>query len=103
MQTKPQITRQRYLSGEVSYEDYYVSLADIAGITFDPEFVSKVRQALEEGDADLNSIPLQQWDDMCLSDRHNVELDAELRRRKDTLSLATGVCMRKAKAKQLSQ
>lgn len=97
------MTREQYLNKEVSHQDYYASLAKVAGISFSDGFIRKVAQALREGDEHLNSIPLSTWDAMTVNDLHNPYLGTELKKRGDGYSLSTGVCMRKARAKELAE
>ncbi len=100
---KNQITRQQYLNKEISHQEYYESLADTAGLSFGHSFISKVKQALNSGDENLNSIPLNTWDNMCGFDLNNPYLGTELKKRGDFYSLSCGVCMRKAKAKAMAE
>ena len=58
-------TRQDYMSGKVTHEEYYVALAKTCGVSYDnadPAFMARVVKALDEGGIHLNSIPLQEWD-----------------------------------------
>ena len=92
--------RTNYMEGTISHQEYYSTLARAAGIgNFQDAFIRRVRKALADGDEHLNTIPLQQWDAMCFMDYQNASLKAELSKRGDTLSLAVGVCVRKAAAK----
>ena len=96
------MTRKDYMSKKVSHQDYYNSLATIAGVVFgDRSFIKRCSQALENGDEHLNTISLERWDNMSLNDRYNTSLVAELKKRGDSLSLSVGVCMRKAKMKEI--
>jgi hypothetical protein len=59
------MTRKDYMNGKVTHEEYYASVAKMAGVSFvgsDPAFLRKVRRALDRGDEHLNSIPLRVWD-----------------------------------------
>lgn len=97
-----QITRQQYLDGEISHQEYYETLATKAGITFSDEFIKHVKTALKEGDINLNTIPLTTWDGMNGYDLQNLSLNSELKKRGDNWSIAGAVCMRKAKAKAMA-
>lgn len=94
------ITREEYIAGKVSHQDYYKSLADACGIGgFDKDFLFKVKKALDEDDFHLHSIPLHLWGNMCLRDMKNPHFDKVFKERGESNSLSTGVCMRKAKAR----
>ena len=59
------ITRKEMLNGEASHDDYYLSIAKTCGLNYnkaEPEFLERVKKALNEGDEHLNSIPLKEWD-----------------------------------------
>jgi hypothetical protein len=94
------MTRQQYLSKEVTHDQYYASLAEAAGITVPERIVNEARDALKRGDEHLNSIPLTTWDALGSRDSFNSKLREELKRRGDVYSLSCGVCMRKALAKK---
>jgi hypothetical protein len=99
MKTDTNITRQKYLNGEVSHEEYYLTLAKRLNVKFSKPFIRRVRKCLDSGDDNLSGIPLSEWDMMCRNDRYNPFLGSELKRRGDYLSLSVGVCMRKVMAK----
>lgn len=88
------------MDGAITHQEYYSSLAKRANVVVNDSIVKRVKVALSNGDEHLNTIPLHEWDNMCCMDRHNYSLLDELNRRGDTLSLSTGVCMRKAIAKE---
>lgn len=96
-------TRAQYVSHEVSHQDYYKDMADYCGVgNFDKALLTRVNQALSEGDRHLNTIPLAEWDAMV----HG--LQGSVRRKVKEydgygLTLATGVCMLKAKARHEAQ
>ena len=95
------MTREQYRKGEVSHHEYYLSLAECAGIgNFSEKFLSRIKQCLESGDKHLNNIPLIEWDNMSYYDLKNPYLNTELKKRGDSWSLSVAVCMRKAKATQ---
>ena len=57
--------RKRYMSGEISHEEYYRLVAKYAGVSYakaDPAFLAHCKRALDNGDEHLNSIPLSTWD-----------------------------------------
>ena len=58
-------TRADYMSGKVSFADFYRAVANTAGISYrnaDPAFLARVKAALASGDEHLNTIPLVEWD-----------------------------------------
>lgn len=60
-----EITRKSYLNGDVSHSDYYREIARLAGVSYrnaDPEFLGRVKSALDVGDKHLNGIRLWEWD-----------------------------------------
>lgn len=92
-------TRQDYLQNRVSFAEYYRAVAKTAGISYrnaDPIFLSRVRQALANGDEHLNTIPLREWDirATCLLP----SIRAAFRAHGDGDSLAGRVCLIKQAA-----
>lgn len=96
-----QMTRKDYLDGNVTYAEYYTTLAQVAGVSFPPAFLARCAAAYAEGDTNLNTIPLAEWDAMARLDRFNVALVTELRSRGDFLTAAGSVCIRKAEVVRL--
>jgi hypothetical protein len=63
MTTTP--TRKDYMDGKVDFAEYYRSIAKSLGLSYsnaDATFMTRVRQALANGDEHLNTIPLAVWD-----------------------------------------
>lgn len=92
-------TRAQYMSKEINRQTYYKDMADYCGIgNFDPAFLLRVKSALAAGDEHLNTIPLGEWNRMVYAFLPSVK-----RKVKEYdgygLTLATGVCMLKAKAR----
>ena len=59
------ITRKDYMDNKVTHAEYYRAIAKTAGISYaktDPQFLNRVKEALEQGDEHLNTIPLSTWD-----------------------------------------
>lgn len=96
-------TKQQYLNHEVDHNTYYLDLANYCGLTFmnslGTDFIQRCKFALDNGDEHLNSIPLKEWDLKVYQLNNTVK-----RKVKEYdgygLTLATGVCMLKAIAKQ---
>lgn len=60
------MTRQDYMEGKVTHTEFYLSVAKSAGISLkDSPILPRVKAALANGDAHLNTIPLQTWDLMA--------------------------------------
>jgi hypothetical protein len=94
------MTRQDYLDGKVTHEEFYGSVAKLAGIdlsTAAPNLMSRVKDALADGDEALNTIPLALWDSMARASR--VAIEPALKAHGDFWSLAGGVCTLKTAAK----
>lgn len=82
-------TRKQYLDGECSFTDYYLDIADAAGLkAFDRSLIERCVAALKAGDEPLNSIPLPTWG-------HTFTAPAAkaLRERGDYPTLAGNVCL----------
>ena len=86
-------TRADYMGGKVSFEDYYRSIWQKAGIRVVGLYSSlgpRVRRALAEGDEHLNTIPLLHWDNIATFWQD--QISESLKRHGDAWSLAGGVC-----------
>lgn len=91
------MTREDYMKGRVTHEQYYTHVAKLAHIgNFDSVFISRVRAALNDGDECLNTIPLSEWNWRAFSVRHFIS-DA-LKECGDFYSDALGVCVMKQAA-----
>ena len=90
--------RADYMTGKISFDDYYLALARKMGIKPSEKIVRRAVEALRKGDNHLNSIPLGEWDTWALSlyaFRKN-EIDFIFRQFGDFYSLAGLVCVLKA-------
>lgn len=91
-------TRQDYMNGDVTHEQYYNAIVETAGIEIPPNvsFISRCADALAKGDEHLNSIPLREWDERAAN---QPGLARALRAHGDTPTLAGFVCVVKQAAK----
>lgn len=90
--------REQYLRGEVSFEEFYRSVYQMAGVTLNGHpIVSEVARALAAGDEHLNSIPIHRWDSLAAAAQGS--LSRSLRRHGDFWSQAGGVCCMKQAAR----
>ena len=94
------LTRKQYMSSEVTHQQYYEQFSTEALREFVKQRfpVQELKAAYIEG-KHLNSIPLQLWDNMAIVTRQAVE--EKLRDAGDFWSLAGGVCILKAIARQI--
>ena len=91
-------TREKYLAGEVSHEEYYRIIAKEAGISF-PVDHELVHRALKSTDKEnLNDIPLHEWDGYASGARSAI--DKAMRKHGDWYSMAGGVCVMKNAVKK---
>lgn len=88
------ITRQDYLEGRATHEQYYGEICADYYPHFDIPFVESVALALERGDEHLNSIPLVRWDARCPRPVP-AALAAKFRERGDYATAAGLVCVMK--------
>ncbi len=90
------LTREEYLNGECTHEEYYEEIAKEAGISYDnsPE-LSRIKHKLST-DPHLNNIPLSIWDTRGI--RTEAAIHKALKKRGDGWSLAESVCVHKAAA-----
>ena len=94
--------RKAYLRGEVSFEDFYESVAAAAGISYtNASTLPEIQAALASGDEHLNTIPLRQWDIRAAQTQSVVGRALQLHG--DFYSLAGGVCVHKAAAKKAAR
>jgi hypothetical protein len=89
------INRQEYLSGRVTFEEFYREVNRLAGIKFraDHWAVIEAKEALAQGDVHLNSIPLRDWDMMASAACRS--LSKAMKELGDFYSMAGGVCAMK--------
>lgn len=94
--------RSAYMAGEVSFTEFYESVAKEAGISYEnSSLLPRIKHALAAGDEHLNTIPLSEWNSMAAMTygplKHAFKLHG------DTFSLAGGVCVHKAAAKKAAR
>lgn len=93
-------TRQQYMDSECTHREYYAQFVT-------PYIKARVEQGIgykriqKSSDANLNDIPLAQWDK--LSQGMEPFLRASLRGANDGYSMAGAVCIFKEAARQLVQ
>jgi hypothetical protein len=91
-------TRKEYMDNKVTFEQFYTSVANEAGVGyFPPDFLDRVRKALADGDEHLNTIPIATWD--RLAELVAPRIASALKKHGDFYSLAGGVCVMKQAAK----
>lgn len=91
-------TRQEYLDGKISHEEYYREIASEAGISFkNSAMLPKIQEALKNGDKHLNTIPLQVWDNLTFGNK--ARLRSIFEAHDDFYSLAGHVCVIKQSAR----
>lgn len=63
-QEKANELRRQYMSGEITFDEHYLQLAELCGVDYNriPFNNSTVKAALTEGDVHLNTLPLNAWD-----------------------------------------
>ena len=90
--------RSDYMAGKVTFEEFYASVAKVAGISYaQSDLLPRVKLALEAGDEHLNTIPLSVWDRRAAYTSAAVARSLKLHG--DFYSLAGGVCVHKQAAK----
>lgn len=94
-------TRQDYMGGKVTFEQFYESVAAMAGIAISEELVARVKATLANGDEHLNTIWLPMWD--RLADENRTAITRALKAHGDFYSMAGGVCTMKAAARKAAQ
>lgn len=86
-------TRKQRLADECTHEQYFLEIADEAGLIADnKQLVARCALALAGGDKHLNTIPLPLWDGM----RAPISLHKAMKVRGDYLTLSGIVCTWKA-------
>lgn len=99
MSTETRWTRADYMSGRVSHQAYYLSVAREAGISYEASAkLPEIKAALAAGDEHLNTIPLRWWDERGESTRSAI---ARALKGRDPggCSLADLVCVHKCAAR----
>ena len=88
---------QDMIAGTVTHEQYYSSVAKSAKIDFEySAWLPEIKQALDAGDTNLNTVGLHMWDDyalMCTS-----ALKAAFKKHGDVYTLSGAVCALKQAA-----
>ena len=91
--------RERYLNGDMSFDQYYGAIADECRIAVPDSVVKVVRKALLNGDEHLNTIPRRRWDQIARGYMMRRELHKAFRSRGDYVTLAGTVCLVKTAAR----
>ena len=91
------ITRQDYLDGKATFEEYYGEIARECGNLYLPASTEEIREFLKT-DKHLNNIPLQRWDMAGLAQKSII---APIVGKRDAggCSLSDLVCVLKASAR----
>lgn len=88
-----------YMTGAVSFDDYYRSIAHAAGVSFaGSSYLPRITRALEKGDEHLNSISLAFWDWLGAMLAPSPAYRAALKDHGEIDSMAVRVCVLKAAA-----
>lgn len=96
------ITRENYMAGKVTHQEFHSAVAHAAGIDFSTaDILPRVRAAIAKGDEHLNSIPLRVWDMLALSAKPAIT--RALKAHGDFWSDAGGVCVVKQAAREAAQ
>lgn len=91
--------RTEYMNGDCSHQEYYVQLADLAGICSIPDRIQAMScRALASGDEHLNSISLGTWDNLARPLCHDPQVKEAFQMAGDFVTLAGMVCCLKALA-----
>ena len=100
---KNMITRQNYLDGKVSHDEYYRTIATEAHISFkNSDMLPAIKAALKEGDKHLSTIPLRIWDSLT-GYIGKIELQRVFKSHGDQYSIAGHVCVLKQAARDAAQ
>ena len=86
------ITRQRFINGEISFDQYYRHILELANIVLSPDtdIVVKAKRCINEH---FNDIPLAVWDALALN--YQSSLSRALENCGDYWSQSGGVCAMK--------
>lgn len=88
--------RAKYLNGDISHADYYRSLYKSLCISMEgTEILTEAKEALDNGDEHLNTIPLAVWDDMASYTLNRKTAYDVFKLYGDSLTLAGLVCVYK--------
>lgn len=92
------ITHEQYMADSAKlHHAYYLEIARAAGVRFsDPKDIARFREALTT-DKHMNNIPLAWWDARAMGLGHGTR--QALRERGTFYSMAIGVCILKAAAR----
>lgn len=92
-------TREQYLAGQCSFEDYYRGVIATSGARrmVEPKMLARVREAIAAGDYHLNTIPLGLWDAMAPAWRPIIA--RALKAHGDFWSLGGSICFLKQLAR----
>lgn len=85
-------TRQQYLSGAITHEDYYTKICNDAGVAFTRNN-QIVKRALKSDDEHYNDIELSAWD--CEAFCFKQALRKAFKDNGDSYSMAGAVCAMK--------
>jgi hypothetical protein len=94
------VNRADYMSGKVTFAEYYREIARIAGISWrNHGMLGQVKTALASGDEHLNSIPLQSWDTLGAYSRPAIARALRVMGDTGGVSMADIVCVHKQAAR----
>lgn len=102
METTTQtFTRQQYLSGDCTHEQYYSQFVNSTILSRVEAYIGKdkIVEAMQT-EKGLNSIPLAKWD---MAAQNLFDVSKKLKEAGDYLTLAGGVCIAKAAARQIAK
>jgi len=96
------ITYQEYMEDSANlHHAFYLEIAQECGINYSKsKDIERIKNALKT-DEHLNNIPLREWDSKAESTKRSI--DRALRNRGTWYSLAAGVCVHKAAAKEAAK
>ena len=92
-------TRQQYLNNECTFSEYYQQFVtnQTKRLVLDIG-LKRIKDALNNGDKHLNTIPLYKWDNLALFFR----CDSQMKECGDFTTLAGKVCILKETARELA-
>jgi hypothetical protein len=103
--TRAIITRNEYMEGRASHEDYYGGIVAECGVDFkDAKDIARFREALKT-DKNMNNIPLAWWDAkaQALMVYNGAAIRKALKDRGDFYSMCGGVCILKTAARMAAE
>lgn len=105
MNNEPMYTRQDYLNGKCTHQEYYRQFVDDRVLSLADTIISRYgitkAQTGYKTDKHLNFIPLRVWDSTSHVISYNTPLINKLHARGDYLTLAGCVCIAKAAAREI--